>query len=103
MKLEDDDVCQGTIGEQGPIIARDLRQISTSGQTGTLLCDAALGLCQAPAVNPYTVPIPSPAPANPKVWTSLGRPPFQVLHFSDVHIDRQYTVTHNSFYEMQII
>jgi len=97
-KLEDDDVCQGAIGEQGPIIAHDLRQISPSGRTGTLLCDAMLGLCQAPAVNPYTVPIPSPVPANPKVWKSSGKVPFQVLHFSDVHIDRQYTVTFNLFY-----
>ncbi|KIM91286.1 hypothetical protein PILCRDRAFT_507 [Piloderma croceum F 1598] len=91
LKLEDDDVCQGTVGEQGPIIAQDLRQISLSGQTGTLICDAVLGLCQAPAVNPHTVPIPEAAPANPKVWNSSGNAPFQVLHFSDVHIDRQYT------------
>ena len=97
MKLEDDDVCQGAIGEQGPIIAHDLRNILVSGQTGTMICDALFGLCQAPAVNPYVVPIPSAAPANPKVWKSSHRKPFQVLHFSDVHIDRQYTVNSHHF------
>ncbi|KAF7968594.1 hypothetical protein HWV62_35346 [Athelia sp. TMB] len=50
-----------------------------------------IGLCQPPAVNPYNVTFPSAAPAAPKVWTSSGKSPFQVLHFSDVHIDRQYT------------
>jgi len=63
------------------------------GQTGTLICDAVLGLCQAPAVNPYIVPIPKATPPNPKLWKSSGKAPFQVLHFSDVHIDRQYSVT----------
>jgi sphingomyelin phosphodiesterase len=92
IKLEDNDVCDGVIGEQGPIIAQDLRRVSTSGQTGTLICDALFGLCQPPAVNSYTVPIPSTVPPNPKIWKSSGQVPFQVLHFSDVHIDRQYTV-----------
>jgi sphingomyelin phosphodiesterase len=89
-KLEDKDVCQGAIGQQGPILAQNLRQISALGQTATLICDAVLGLYQAPDVNSYTVP--SPAPANPKVWKSSGKAPFHVFHFSDVHIDRQYTV-----------
>lgn len=28
----------------------------------------------------------------PKVFTSTGKTPFRVVHFSDVHIDRSYTV-----------
>ncbi|KAF7986343.1 hypothetical protein HWV62_35336 [Athelia sp. TMB] len=91
LKLEDDDVCQGAVSEQGPIIAQDLRQISTTGSASTLLCASVFGLCQQPAINPYTVPFPSPAPSNPKAWLSSGQAPFQVIHFSDVHIDRQYT------------
>jgi sphingomyelin phosphodiesterase len=97
VKLEDEDVCQGLFREQGPIIAHDLRQISPFDQTGTLICDAVFGLCQAPAVNPHTVHIPNAAPVRPKVWRSSGRAPFHVLHFSDVHIDRQYTVTSHLF------
>lgn len=31
-------------------------------------------------------------PTNPKQFLSKGRKPFQVVHLSDVHIDRQYTV-----------
>ncbi|KZP28597.1 sphingomyelin phosphodiesterase [Athelia psychrophila] len=91
LKAEDDDVCAGLISEQGPIIAQDLRQISATGQTSTRLCSSLVGLCQPPAVNPYNVSFPKTAPSAPKVWVSSGQPPFQVLHFSDVHIDRQYT------------
>ncbi|KAG6827566.1 hypothetical protein H0H92_011289 [Tricholoma furcatifolium] len=89
--IEDDDVCEGIIGQQGPILAHDLRSISVLGQTATKICDSALGLCQPPEVNAYTVPFPQSAPTNPKVWISKGRAPFQVSHFSDVHIDRHYT------------
>ncbi|KAG6900286.1 hypothetical protein C0995_003956 [Termitomyces sp. Mi166 len=89
--VEDDDVCEGIIGEQGPIVAHVLRSINPLGQTATKLCNSLLGLCQQPDVNDYTVPFPKAAPTNPKVWVSKGRAPFQVSHFSDVHIDRSYT------------
>ncbi|KAG6846532.1 hypothetical protein H0H93_013379, partial [Arthromyces matolae] len=89
--IEDDDVCAGVIGQQGPIIAHDLRSISALGQSATKLCDSVLGLCQPPAVNKHTMTFPKAAPANPKVWTSTGKTPIQVSHFSDVHIDRSYT------------
>ncbi|KAF9542904.1 sphingomyelin phosphodiesterase [Agrocybe pediades] len=89
---EDDDVCQGLLAQQGPIIAHDLRSISSLGQTASKFCNAILGLCAAPAVNPFTVPFPKPAPANPKTFTSTGKQPIRVAHFSDVHIDRSYTV-----------
>ncbi|PFH49603.1 hypothetical protein AMATHDRAFT_62842 [Amanita thiersii Skay4041] len=91
LNVEDDDVCEGIIGQQGPIIAHDLRETSSLGQTATKICDALLGLCQPPDVNPFTVKFPRSAPLNPKNFTSQGRTPFQVVHFSDVHIDRQYT------------
>lgn len=88
-------MCEGVIGEQGPIVAHSLRSMDTLGQSGTLLCDALLGLCQSPAVNQYTFPIPKAAPSNPKVWKSSGGAPFKVLHFSDVHIDHQYAVSNS--------
>ncbi|KAF8954742.1 hypothetical protein BDZ97DRAFT_1927771 [Flammula alnicola] len=91
VKAEDNDVCSGLLGEQGPIIAHDLRKISPTGPTSTKLCEAIIGLCPSPAVNKFTVPIPKAAPANPRTFTSTGKAPFQVVHFSDVHIDRSYT------------
>ncbi|KAG5651755.1 hypothetical protein H0H81_007567 [Sphagnurus paluster] len=90
VKLQDADVCAGVLGQQGPLLAHDLRSISAFGQTATKLCDSVFGLCQPPAINKYSVPFPKPPPANPKVFKSQGRPPIQVSHFSDVHIDREY-------------
>ncbi|KJA25536.1 hypothetical protein HYPSUDRAFT_405070 [Hypholoma sublateritium FD-334 SS-4] len=91
LNAEDDDVCKGVIQQQGPIVAHSLRHISASGQTATKFCNALVGLCDAPAVNAYTVPFPKVVPSTPKVFTSTGKAPFRVVHFSDVHIDRSYT------------
>ncbi|KAJ7500301.1 sphingomyelin phosphodiesterase [Mycena galericulata] len=88
----DPDVCTGLIAREGPILAHDLRQINTTGQTAEKLCNALLGMCLTTPVNPFTVTFPKPAPAHPKVFTSRGRPPVRVVHLSDVHIDRFYTV-----------
>ncbi|KAJ7111829.1 sphingomyelin phosphodiesterase [Mycena epipterygia] len=88
----DPDVCTGLIEREGPILAHDLRQINSTGQTAEKLCDALLGMCVTHPVNPFTVPFPKPAPAHPKVFQSRGRPPIRVVHLSDVHIDRMYTV-----------
>jgi len=90
-QLQDADVCTGLVSQEGPIIANNLRKASMTGQQGTKLCNALLGLCQAPPVNPYTVQFPKAVPP-PKSFISSGQPPFQVAHFSDVHIDREYTV-----------
>ncbi|KIP02824.1 hypothetical protein PHLGIDRAFT_277143 [Phlebiopsis gigantea 11061_1 CR5-6] len=90
-KLEDSDVCAGAVGEQGPILAHALREISATGQTATKFCDAVFGLCAPPAVNAFSVPFPKAAPAVPRAFASTGKAPFQVVHISDVHIDRSYT------------
>lgn len=87
---EDDDVCDGALAEQGPIVAHDLRKISPFDRSSTLLCNSIFGLCQQPAVQQLNFPLSS-VPENQKQWTSQGRQPFQVVHFSDVHIDREYT------------
>lgn len=88
----DSDVCEGAVGQQAPAIAHDLRNINPLGQTARKLCDALLGLCQPPDVNPYKVPFPKPAPTNIQPLIAGRNPPFQVVHFSDVHVDREYTV-----------
>ncbi|KAF8888536.1 hypothetical protein BD779DRAFT_1470172 [Infundibulicybe gibba] len=82
------------MARSGPIVAHDLRQINTTGQTAGKLCDALFGFCSTPPVNPFTVPLPRAAPAHPKpiVAPKPRRKPITVVHLSDVHIDRQYTV-----------
>ncbi|KAJ7640733.1 Metallo-dependent phosphatase-like protein [Mycena polygramma] len=91
-KLEDEDVCIGAISEQGPILAHALRGMTPYGKTATKLCEGTFGLCQAPPATEYTVPLPEAGPASARTApVSSGKPPFQVVHFSDVHIDRQYT------------
>ncbi|KAK7026880.1 hypothetical protein VNI00_015422 [Paramarasmius palmivorus] len=92
INLQDDDVCKGAIEGPGVILAKDLRNIDPFGQTSTKLCNGLLGLCPSPKVNTYNVPFPKPAPTNTQTFTSKGNSPFQVVHFSDVHIDREYTV-----------
>lgn len=92
VQVVDDDVCEGLISQQGPVLAHALRNISPFGQTSTKLCEVVTGLCQAPDVNQWNVPLP-PAPTNPKEWVSQGNKPFKVVHFADVHIDREYTVS----------
>jgi sphingomyelin phosphodiesterase len=86
------DVCAGVVAGAGPVLGRDLRQINTTGPTAEKLCDALMGVCVSKAVTPFTVHFPKPAPAYPKVFKSRGRAPFRVVHLSDVHIDREYTV-----------
>jgi sphingomyelin phosphodiesterase len=92
LKLQDADVCDGIFNSVGPLVAHDLRSMSPFGQTSTKFCNAMLGVCDEPPVNPYAVPFPKPAPESPKVFKSSGRPPFKVVHFSDVHIDRDYSI-----------
>ncbi|THU98984.1 sphingomyelin phosphodiesterase [Dendrothele bispora CBS 962.96] len=93
LKLADPDVCQGTLSTTGPIIAHDLRSINASDQTAGRLCDALFGFCSSNVSTPFTVPLPPPKANNaPPVPPSERREPFQVVHISDVHIDREYTV-----------
>ncbi|KAJ7679351.1 sphingomyelin phosphodiesterase [Mycena polygramma] len=85
------DVCAGVVANAGPVLARDFRQINTTGPTAEKLCDALMGVCGSKTVTPFAVQFPKPPPAHPKVFKSRGRTPFRVVHLSDVHIDRQYT------------
>src|SRR5260221_2136242 len=92
-KVQDFDVCEGIISQQGPIIAHDLRRAGPFGKAATRLCNSLTGLCQQPPVTPYSLQFANPRPTAPKVWSSAGKAPFQVVHFSDVHIDRSYVVS----------
>ncbi|TFY73601.1 hypothetical protein EWM64_g10411, partial [Hericium alpestre] len=92
LHTHDDDICAGEMQLSGLIMAHDLRQFTVNGTTATKFCEAVFGVCQQPSVTPYTVPSPRSRPSKPTTFTSKGRTPFQVVHLSDVHIGRQYTV-----------
>ncbi|KAF7872568.1 hypothetical protein EAF04_003488 [Stromatinia cepivora] len=93
--VEDADVCAGAIGLEGPIIAHDLRKMSLGTPTSQLFCITFFGLCDFPAVTPYTVPFPSAKPATQRPAVS-GKTPLKIVHFSDIHVDREYQVGANS-------
>jgi sphingomyelin phosphodiesterase len=100
VQVVDDDVCEGAVGQQAPVLAHNLRSINPLGQTATKLCDSLLGLCQQPKVNAYNVPFAKPAPASYTKPQAGKKAPFQVVHFSDIHIDRQYTVRTTLFFKV---
>lgn len=90
--MDDPDVCSGIMTRLGPIIAHDLRSINTVGQTAERLCDALFGFCASKTPNPFTVPMPPPSVSTGPSPPITRKKPFQVVHISDVHIDRDYTV-----------
>ncbi|CAK7226792.1 hypothetical protein SEUCBS140593_006361 [Sporothrix eucalyptigena] len=87
--IEDTDVCEGSIALEGPIIAHDLRSMSIGSHTSEVFCAYVFGLCSLPAVRSYSVPFPSAKPATSRPASS-GKTPIQVVHFSDIHVDRFY-------------
>ncbi|PQE31651.1 acid sphingomyelinase protein [Rutstroemia sp. NJR-2017a WRK4] len=87
--VDDPDVCAGAIGLEGPIIAKDLRDMSIQSHTSELFCIRFFGLCSYPAVTPYTVPFPSPKPSTQRPAVS-GKTPLKIVHYSDIHVDPFY-------------
>ncbi|CAI4210421.1 unnamed protein product [Parascedosporium putredinis] len=75
-KAEDDDVCEGAIGLEGPIIARAVRNIKISSQTSKLFCINFLGVCDYPATTPSRSPLPatSPLPICCRPYTASDAP-----------------------------
>ncbi|KAL3301551.1 sphingomyelin phosphodiesterase [Colletotrichum asianum] len=97
---EDEDVCNGTLALEGPVIAASLRDLTLGSKTAQVFCTALLGLCDYPEIEPYTVPMPpkiitSPLPAN---FSSNGTKPapFKIAHFSDIHFDPLYVTGSNA-------
>lgn len=87
-KIEDDDVCEGAIGLEGPILAHDLREMTIGSRTSQLFCLTIFGLCQWPDVEPYTVSMS--AKPNKSRPAPSGKSPIQVVHISDIHVDLSY-------------
>ncbi|GKT66967.1 LOW QUALITY PROTEIN: sphingomyelin phosphodiesterase [Colletotrichum tofieldiae] len=97
---EDEDVCDGTIALEGPVIASSLRELTLGSKTAQIFCTTLLGLCDYPEVEPYAVPVP-PRPINSithlNATVNTTRPTvFKVAHFSDIHIDPLYVTGSNA-------
>ncbi|THV83002.1 sphingomyelin phosphodiesterase [Aureobasidium pullulans] len=93
--VEDADVCAGAIGLEGPILAHDLREMTIGSHTAQHFCGTIFGLCDYPAVTPYTVTFPSAKPAGASRPASSGKTPLKVVHYSDIHVDLSYQVGAN--------
>ncbi|GAA5957637.1 hypothetical protein JCM8115_001381 [Rhodotorula mucilaginosa] len=103
-KIQDEDVCDGAVRSQAPILAHVLRTISPGTDSYRKICSTLMEVCAPPPLKQITLNFTSPpvpalavrdltSPARiKKEWTSRGRRPFQVAHLSDVHIDRKYAV-----------
>lgn len=91
LEIEDDDVCAGAIGLEGPILAHDLRNMDIPSKTSELFCLTIFGLCQWPDVDTsYSVSL-SEKPANASRPDPSGQTPIQIVHISDIHVDQNYT------------
>ncbi|KAL7945442.1 Metallo-dependent phosphatase-like protein [Trichoderma barbatum] len=87
--VEDDDVCEGTVALEGPIIAKAIRDMSLGSDTSELFCGSFLGLCAEPTVPQWKIPFPSAKPLTGRPVPS-GKTPLKVVQYSDIHIDPLY-------------
>ncbi|CRG86965.1 sphingomyelin phosphodiesterase [Talaromyces islandicus] len=92
---EDDDVCEGIISREGPVLHYILSQLSLGSETSDALCASAFGLCPYPDVRNYTLTFLSAKPENSTRPSSSGESPIQVVHFSDTHVDLSYETGSN--------
>lgn len=91
LEIEDSDVCAGAIGLEGPILAHDLRNMDIPSKTSELFCLTIFGLCQWPDVDTSFDLGLSAKPANASRPAPSGETPIQIVHISDIHVDRNYT------------
>ncbi|KAI0470870.1 sphingomyelin phosphodiesterase [Xylariaceae sp. FL0804] len=89
LKLQDDDVCEGSIALEGPIVARAMRQIIPGSRTSILACTTFFGLCPYPKVKEHRLSFPAPNPQKERPGPS-GKKPLHVVHYSDIHVDPFY-------------
>lgn len=87
--MADDDVCDGAVELEGPIIAEALREVKLGSHTSELICHNFLGVCE-PEIRPHQVIFPSEKPADSARPAPSGKDPIKVVHYSDVHVDHLY-------------
>ncbi|GJN93458.1 hypothetical protein Rhopal_006514-T1 [Rhodotorula paludigena] len=95
LNIQDPVVCLGAVGTQAPILAHVLRAIDADSLAMNSFCSTIFGMCRLPATVPFTVPLPPEIELGVNTSTaarfnSSDREPFQVVHISDVHVDRDY-------------
>lgn len=88
----DDDVCDGVMQREGPILAYDLRNMVIPSNTSDVFCINLFGVCDWPAVDTINAPVLPPKPANLVRPSPSKKKPLKVPHFSDIHVDLNYTV-----------
>ena len=69
--------------------------MTIGSHTAQLFCGTIFGLCDYPAVTPYSVTFPSAKPAGASRPASSGKTPLKVVHYSDIHVDLSYQVGAN--------
>ncbi|KAG2004111.1 hypothetical protein GB937_009128 [Aspergillus fischeri] len=89
-EVEDSDICEGAIAQEGPILAHDLRNMDIPSTATALFCTTIFGLCDYPAVSEYAVDFPSAKPMNASRPSPSGGTPIQVVDISDIHVDLSY-------------
>ncbi|KAI8982137.1 Metallo-dependent phosphatase-like protein [Mycotypha africana] len=95
-KYVDNQVCEGVVREQGPVLRRVLRTMDISGKDGHLLCASVLNTCPYPATEPWKLPFPKLKPENPYMHKRSNKT-MTVLHLSDWHVDPQYEAGTETF------
>ncbi|KAE8323320.1 Metallo-dependent phosphatase-like protein [Aspergillus sergii] len=88
--IEDDDVCEGAIKEEGTAVYYALKNLKVGSHTSKTFCSSIAGLCDYPDVRPYnlTFPVAKSSVTRPP---PSGQSPIRVAHISDTHVDLQYT------------
>jgi sphingomyelin phosphodiesterase len=89
-QVQDDDVCDGAIALEGPVIAQVIREMDIPSKTSQLLCNTLSGLCPFPDVEPLQLTFPTSKPSNSTRPRASGQTPIQIVHYSDIHIDPLY-------------
>ncbi|PLN78564.1 sphingomyelin phosphodiesterase [Aspergillus taichungensis] len=95
-KIEDDDVCEGIIQEQGTSAYYVLTHIDVGSHTSKTFCASITSLCEYPEVRPYNLTLPPRRPGTKRPEPS-GQQPIRVAHISDTHVDQHYEVGANYF------
>ncbi|KAL7321705.1 hypothetical protein PS15m_001446 [Mucor circinelloides] len=88
-KQVDNQVCEGMVREQGPIIRKVLRTMDISGRDGHLACASVLNACPYPGIETWKVPFPKKKPKHPHMHKPTNKT-MTVLHLSDWHVDPLY-------------
>ena len=89
MQVQPDDVCDGAVALEGPIIAAAIRKMSVGSRTAQGFLTTFVGVCGDPAVPEWSVPFPSAKPSGGRPKPS-GKDPIKVVHYSDIHLDPLY-------------